>query len=64
MSKFDDIFGQAKKEPTNLMFIEIDGTFACMTCDEYVGVGKWYQMERVLIWECSSNHKSMIENFG
>jgi len=64
MTKFEEIFGKKSSEPDNLFYTEIEGTFACMTCNVYVETGKWYQMDRVLVWECPQGHKSMIENFG
>lgn len=64
MSKFEELFGNKKQLDDSSLFTEIDGTFTCMTCDEYVEVGKWYQMDKVLSWECSLGHKNMIENFG
>jgi hypothetical protein len=42
----------------------IDGSFACMTCEEIVDEAVLLPVERIVAWECSLGHKSAIENFN
>lgn len=42
----------------------VDGTFACMTCDELCEEAQYFPVEKVLIWFCTEEHKSAIENFN
>ncbi len=63
MGKFDELFGKPKEEP-DLSFVEIGGTFNCQVCEQYVFEAKWYQVQKLLVWECVNGHKSYIEGFG
>jgi hypothetical protein len=42
----------------------IDGTFACMTCNETCDEAEYFPVEKVLVWLCNAQHKSVIENFS
>lgn len=44
--------------------IVIDGSFSCMTCEEIVDEALLLPVERIVAWECSAGHKSVIENFN
>ncbi|QNN98331.1 hypothetical protein SEA_LILMARTIN_81 [Streptomyces phage LilMartin] len=42
----------------------IDGSFACMTCDEACDEAEYFPVEKALVWFCTTGHRSAIENFN
>ena len=42
----------------------IDGTFACMTCDEMCDEAEYFPVDKILVWVCTQEHRSAIENFS
>ena len=46
------------------MGVLIDGSFACMTCDELVNEAEYFPVDKILIWVCLTGHRSAIENFN
>lgn len=53
---------KAEERPTHSVII--DGTFTCMTCDELVDEALLFPVEKILVWFCTEEHKSAIENFN
>lgn len=39
------------------------GSVNCQTCGEAVDEQTLYPADGVLVWQCSQNHKSFMENF-
>ena len=44
--------------------IEIDGTFQCQTCHQYVDTALIIANKKILKWTCSQGHDSFIEEFS
>lgn len=59
MPKYEDIL--SKKGPVG---IEIDGTFECQTCLEWVIVAHYDNINKLLVWKCSEQHTSFIKDFS
>jgi hypothetical protein len=36
----------------------------CMICDEQCDEAEYFPVEKVLVWYCKDEHKSLIENFS
>lgn len=58
MSNFDDFLQKARPQ-TN-----IEGSFDCQFCDEWVDRASFDHDSKALIWVCSEGHTSMIEEFN
>jgi hypothetical protein len=53
---------KAVEEPAHSVII--DGSFVCMTCEEICDEALLFPVEKVLVWYCTDEHKSEIENFN
>lgn len=53
-----------KPAETLSMGVPVDGSFVCMACDEQVDEAEYFPVEKILVWVCSKEHKSAIENFN
>jgi hypothetical protein len=42
----------------------VGGSFACQECNEKVKGAYYDRMESALLWRCSKNHISVIEEFS
>lgn len=51
------------RETLKFNFQEIDINANCQTCFERVDEGKFFPSTRLLVWVCSSGHKSYIEDW-
>lgn len=63
MSKFSE-FAARNTGPQEPEHIVIDGSFGCQTCFEQVDEAKFYHADKMLVWICSHDHKSYIEEFN
>ena len=49
-----------KKKPIKESFPEIDGAFACQECNEVIVNAMFDEDNRIIIWYCSSEHRSQV----
>lgn len=67
MSLFDRLAGSpepgSESKPKEPDYIEVtESSLECQTCHEDVSEGKYYPGAQMLVWVCSSGHKSFIED--
>lgn len=60
MSTAGRLVGKDKVEPREEPLL-IEGSFACMSCDESVDEAFHFVLEKVIGWKCSKGHWSEIE---
>lgn len=58
---FKDAVNAARKD--NRPEPDISGSFSCMSCGERVGKAAYDPQNSLLVWWCSKDHESLLEDF-